>query len=61
MNVTALSAYLNCPLEFYYKNLIRIPQAKMRLLSLGAAHYALEKLFKKMQDSSRKNSLPKQK
>ncbi len=51
MNVTALSAYLNCPLGFYYKNLIRIPSGKSENLEFGSAiHYALEKLFKKMQD-----------
>ena len=28
MNVTALNSYLDCPLGFYYKNLIRIPSGK---------------------------------
>ncbi len=51
MNVTALSAYLNCPLGFYYKNLIRIPSGKSENLEFGSAiHHALEKLFRKMQD-----------
>ena len=51
MNVTALSAYLDCPLGFYYKNLIRIPSGKSENLEFGSAiHYALERLFKKMQD-----------
>ena len=51
MNVTALSAYLNCPLGFYYKNLIRIPSGKSESLEFGSAiHHALEKLFRKMQD-----------
>ena len=51
MNVTALSAYLNCPLGFYYKNLIRIPSGKSENLEFGSAvHHALEKLFKRMQD-----------
>ena len=54
MNVTALSAYLNCPLGFYYKNLIRIPSGKSENLEFGSAiHYALEKLFKKMQDGGK--------
>ncbi|MCH5682960.1 hypothetical protein LWM68_00885 [Niabella sp. W65] len=30
MNVTALSAYLNCPLRFYYQNLLRIPSGKTK-------------------------------
>src|SRR5205085_10258955 len=28
MSVTALNNYLKCPLEFYFKNLIRIPSPK---------------------------------
>ena len=51
MNVTALSAYLNCPLGFYYKNLIRIPSGKSENLEFGSAvHHALEKLFRRMQE-----------
>jgi len=49
MNVTALNNYLKCPLEFYYKNLIRIPSPKNEATEFGSAvHYALEKLFRKM-------------
>jgi len=51
MNVTALNNYLNCPLGFYYKNLIRIPSGKNEATEFGSAiHHALEKLFRKMQD-----------
>ena len=51
MNVTALNNYLNCPLGFYYKNLIRIPSGKNEATEFGSAiHFALERLFKKMQD-----------
>ncbi|MBI3883823.1 MAG: ATP-dependent helicase, partial [Sphingobacteriales bacterium] len=51
MNVTALNAYLNCPIGFYYKNLIRIPSGKSEATEFGSAvHHALEKLFRKMQD-----------
>jgi DNA helicase II / ATP-dependent DNA helicase PcrA len=51
MNVTALNSYLNCPLGFYYKNLIRIPSGKSEATEFGSAiHYSLERLFKKMQD-----------
>ena len=54
MSVTALNNYLNCPLGFYYKNLIRIPQGQSENLEFGSAiHYALEKLFRKMQDSKK--------
>jgi DNA helicase-2/ATP-dependent DNA helicase PcrA len=50
MNVTALNNYLRCPLEFYFKNLIRIPSPKNEAIEFGSAvHYALEQLFRKMQ------------
>lgn len=52
MNVTALNAYLDCPLNFYYRNLIRIPSGKSEATEFGSAiHFALEKLFRKMQES----------
>ena len=52
MNVTALNNYLKCPLEFYYKNLIRIPSSKNEATEFGSAvHYALEQLFRKMQEN----------
>ncbi len=51
MNVTALNNYLKCPLEFYFKNLIRIPSPKNEATEFGSSvHYALEQLFRKMQD-----------
>ncbi|CAN5842970.1 ATP-dependent DNA helicase [soil metagenome] len=54
MNVSALNNYLKCPLEFYFKNLIRIPSPKNESLEFGSAvHYALEKLFRDMQDSGK--------
>jgi DNA helicase II / ATP-dependent DNA helicase PcrA len=54
MNVTALNAYLNCPLNFYYRNLIRIPSGKSEATEFGSAiHHALEKLFRKMQDGGK--------
>jgi DNA helicase-2/ATP-dependent DNA helicase PcrA len=49
MNVTALNHYLKCPLEFYFKSIIRIPYPKNEATEFGSAvHYALEKLFRKM-------------
>jgi DNA helicase II / ATP-dependent DNA helicase PcrA len=51
MNVTALNNYLKCPLEFYFKTLIRIPSPKNEATEFGSAvHHALEQLFRKMQD-----------
>ncbi len=56
MNVTALNSYLNCPLQFYYTNLVRIPSAKNEAATFGSAvHFALEQLFKKMLDDATKN------
>jgi len=61
MNVTALSAYLDCPLGFYYKNLIRIPSGKNEATEFGSAiHHAVEKLFRKMQDSKKEVFPPKE-
>ena len=54
MNVTALNSYLNCPLNFYYRNLIRIPSGKSEATEFGSAiHHALELLFRKMQDGKK--------
>src|SRR5450432_1097989 len=51
MNVTALNNYLKCPLEFYFKNLIRIPSPKNENTEFGSAvHKALEQLFRYMQE-----------
>ena len=50
MNVTSLNNYLKCPLEFYYKNLLRIPSGKSENTEFGSAiHFAVQKLFEKMQ------------
>ncbi|HVY75936.1 MAG TPA: ATP-dependent DNA helicase [Puia sp.] len=52
MNVTALNNYLKCPLEFYYRNLLRIPSPKNENTEFGSAvHYALEQLFRNMQEN----------
>ena len=54
MSVTALNCYLKCPLEFYFRNLIRIPSPKNENTEFGSAvHHALEQLFRKMQDSGK--------
>lgn len=56
MNVTALNNYLNCPLEFYYRNLIRIPSPKSETLEFGSAiHHALEAFFNAMKEDPNKN------
>jgi DNA helicase-2/ATP-dependent DNA helicase PcrA len=58
MNVTALNNYLKCPLEFYFKNLIRIPSPKNEATEFGSSvHYALEQLFRKMQGQESRNKI----
>ncbi|HEY1870044.1 MAG TPA: PD-(D/E)XK nuclease family protein, partial [Chitinophagaceae bacterium] len=53
MNVTALNNYLNCPLEFYFKNLVRIPSPKNEATEFGSSvHYSVEQLFRKMQNNN---------
>ncbi len=53
MNVTALNNYLKCPLEFYFKNLIRIPSSKNENTEFGSAvHHALNVLFEKMKNNN---------
>jgi len=61
MNVTALNNYLKCPLEFYFKNLLRIPSPKNEATEFGSSvHYALEQLFRKMQESEKEQFPSKQ-
>ena len=58
MNVTALNNYLHCPLEFYFKNLIRIPSPKNEATEFGSSvHFAIQRLFEKMRDEP-KNKFP---
>lgn len=58
MNVTALNNFLRCPLEFYFKNLIRIPSPKNEATEFGSSvHYAIQRLFEKMRDNP-KNGFP---
>ncbi|HRP56811.1 ATP-dependent DNA helicase [Agriterribacter sp.] len=52
MSVTHLNNYLNCPLKFYYQNLIRVPAAKNENMAFGSAiHWAIERLFIKMKEN----------
>ncbi len=54
MNVSALNNYLRCPLEFYFKYIVRIPSPKNEATEFGSSvHYALEQLFKKMRETER--------
>ncbi len=53
LSVTHLNNYLECPLKFYYQNLIRVPAAKNERMAFGSAvHYAVEMLFRKMKKNN---------
>jgi len=44
--VTALNNYLKCPWEYFYVNLLRIPQAQKKYMTFGTAvHEALKDFF----------------
>ena len=59
MSVTALNTYLNCPLAFYYQNLIRVPCGENEATTFGSAiHFALEKLFRNMQVGKQEQFAP---
>jgi DNA helicase-2/ATP-dependent DNA helicase PcrA len=46
LSPTSLNKYLECPLRFFYENLLRIPSARNAHLGFGnAIHYALEKFL----------------
>jgi DNA helicase-2/ATP-dependent DNA helicase PcrA len=46
MNVSALNHYLDCPIGFYYNNLVKVPGAKSESASFGTAvHAALKVIY----------------
>jgi len=54
MNVTALNNYLDCPIKFYYNNLIRIPAAISESSQFGSSmHDALNFYYNKMMENDR--------
>ena len=61
MNVTALNNYLHCPLEFYFRNLIRIPSPKNEATEFGSSvHFAIQRLFEKMKLTPNEEFPPKE-
>lgn len=53
LSVTHLNNFLDCPLKFYYQNLIRVPAAKNESMAFGSAvHWAIERLFVKMRENN---------
>jgi DNA helicase-2/ATP-dependent DNA helicase PcrA len=53
LSVTHLSNYLDCPLKFYFQNLIRVPSGKSPAATFGqAVHWALNKVFRALADNN---------
>lgn len=49
LSVTHLNNYLDCPIKYYYQNLLRVPAAKSESMAFGSAiHLTLQALFEKM-------------
>jgi len=49
MSATSLSKFLECPLSFYYENILKVPFQKNDALGFGSAvHAALERMFLEM-------------
>ena len=52
LSVTHLNNYLDCPLKFYFQNLIMVPSGKNETMTFGSAvHWALNKLFRSLPDN----------
>ncbi|MCF8426997.1 MAG: ATP-dependent helicase [Bacteroidia bacterium] len=55
LSVTHLNGFLKCPISFYFNNFIKVPSPKSASMTFGSAvHFALEQLFKKMNQSEEK-------
>lgn len=55
LSVTHLNNYLDCPLKFYFQNLVQVPSGKSDTLTFGSAvHWALNKLFRALPDNGQK-------
>ncbi|MBC7390275.1 MAG: ATP-dependent helicase [Opitutaceae bacterium] len=52
LNITKLNDIIDCPLAFYYKHILKIPQAKNAVSGYGTAiHEALQLFFNRMQNN----------
>jgi DNA helicase-2/ATP-dependent DNA helicase PcrA len=59
-NITHLNSYLNCPLCFFFKTILRLPSPKTRSLSMGTSvHGSLAYLFQVYKEDNRLISLDK--
>jgi DNA helicase-2/ATP-dependent DNA helicase PcrA len=59
ISVTHLNTYLDCPLKFYFQNLIRVPAGRSAAMAFGSAvHHALQKVYNRMDAHPEKNFPP---
>jgi DNA helicase II / ATP-dependent DNA helicase PcrA len=59
LSVSALNAYLDCPLSFYFENILRIPSQPSPAFQYGeAVHYTLRKLFGEMLRTKERTFMP---
>jgi DNA helicase-2/ATP-dependent DNA helicase PcrA len=55
LSVTHLSSYLDCPLKFYFQNLVRVPSGKSPSATFGqAVHWGMNKLFRELPENEYK-------
>ncbi|MCJ8210794.1 ATP-dependent helicase [Mucilaginibacter sp. RS28] len=53
LSVSHLNNYLDCPLKFYFQNLICVPSGLSPAAAFGSAvHHALNRLFRKLKDNN---------
>lgn len=52
VSVTHLNKYLDCPLKFYFENILRVPMARSSSMGFGnAVHFALERFFLTLEEN----------
>ncbi len=55
LSASNLNSYLKCPIQFYFERVLNVPSAKNDSMAFGTAiHFALQRLFVKMQESAKK-------
>ena len=61
LSVTHLNNYLDCPLKFYFQNLVMVPSGKNETMTFGSAvHWALNKLFRSLPENDNQfHNLPR--
>lgn len=59
MSVTHLNKYLDCPIRFYFENILKVPSARSESIGFGnAIHQAMEQFFIAMSKSANREFPP---